>query len=646
MSRIEFRDLISLEEAKKRLRNEIDVFVSEKEIENCNGLTLAEDVYSDIDVPGFDRAAMDGYALKASETFGAEEDNPKKFEKIGEIMPGETKDIEVCEGEAVEVATGAVLPEGANAVVMIEFIDELGEEILVRDAVVPDENVMFAGSDILVGEKVLSKGTVLNTRDIGVLAAIGERKISVFSGLDVGIVSIGEELTLPSKKIQHGEIFDTNSFTLKSSLDEIGANTRFYGIVGDDKNDIKQIIKEAVSENDVVLTSGSTSAGSSDLLNNVLEKGKILFHGVSVKPGKPTIAAVFKGSLIIGLPGYPTSALTIYNLLVDPVLRETLCKEKQKKQVKAVTSTKIKSTSGRRHFHPVGLVKRRNKYFCYPIEKGSGAITSLSQAEGFLEIKKNQEYISEGERKKIWLLSEEIKLPELLFMGSHCKGIDLIRNNLNASSKSLNVGSSGGFRLMKKKIPDISGVHLLADNGDYNTPFMERFNLKEAFLIRGYLRKQGFFVEKGNPHNISCIDDLVEKPIRLINRNKGSGTRKLLDMKLKNYSEKKDRDLDEIKQMIKGYNTNSRTHSGVAAAIKVGKADVGVGVEYFAREKDLDFLEINEEQYDFLINKGSENKKIINEFISYIRSSEFKNELNNLTGLKTYRETGQRIKHS
>ncbi|PTD94634.1 molybdopterin biosynthesis protein [archaeon SCG-AAA382B04] len=643
LTRIEFRDLISLEKAKKRIKNNIEVKSNEKRIEDCVGYTLAQDVFSDVDVPSFDRAGMDGYAVKASDTFGAEEDAPKELKKIGEVFPGETKNLSLKKGESIEVATGAVLPEGANAVVMIEYVNEFEEKIQVRKAVAPDDNVMYTGSDIMAGEKGLSEGDVLNARDIGVLAAIGKKNVKVFESPKIGVISIGKELVPPGKELRPGEIFDTNSFSIRSELAEIGINQNFYGIVGDNEEEIRSNVSKAISENDVVLTSGSTSAGSSDLLYNVLEDGEMLFHGVAIKPGKPTLATKFKDSLLIGLPGYPTSALTIYNLLVDPILREFIGADSRKKELDAITSTKIRSISGRRHFHPVGLVKRDESNYLYPINKGSGAITSLSQAEGFIEIKENEEYIEEGTTKSVVLFSEKIELPDILFMGSHSIGIDIIRKKLSGSSKSINIGSSGGLRLMKKGIPDISGIHLLNEEGEYNLPFLKEHNLSNAYLIKGYLREQGFFVEKGNPHEAHNISDLVTKDIKFINRNKGSGTRKLLDLKLKKLSEKKGVGVDEIKKKIKGYNISSKTHSGVASAVKIGKANIGIGTRYFAQDNGLDFIKLNEEEYDFLINKDSFEKETMKEFLEQLKSNEFSEKLEEVPGLRGYDKTGEII---
>lgn len=640
---MEFRDLISLEKARKRLEKNLEPKIRKKNIEECHNLILAENVYSEVDVPGFDRAAMDGYAVKASDTYGAEEDNPIVLERVGELMPGEVKNIEISEGEAVEVATGALLPKGANAVVMIEFIDEENGEIYLRNSAAPDNNIMSAGSDILAGEKVLSKGEKLNPRDIGVLASIGIEEVEVYyPDIEVGILSIGEELVSPGKKLDKGEIYDTNSYSIGTALEELNISPNYYGIVRDDLEKIKKKIKKAIKENDVVLTSGSTSAGSCDLLHKALET-ELLFHGVAIKPGKPTLAAKKNGTLLIGLPGYPTSALTIFNLLVDPLLRKIIGKKVEKKEVLAEAATKIRSTSGRRHFHPIGLVKRKDKYYSYPIEKGSGAITSLSQADGFLEIDEDEHFVKEGEERRVRVFSEEIELTDLLFMGSHSIGIDLIRNNIDVSSKSINVGSSGGFRLMNKGIPDISGAHLLSKDGEYNLPFMEKFDLKDVHLIKGYLREQGIFVEGGNPHNISNISDLLDKPVKLMNRNKGSGTRRLLDLKLNELEKQTKMSLDKIKEKIDGYNTSSKTHSGVASAIKLGKADVGLGTKFFANQKDIDFIPISEEEYDFLINDKSYQDKSVRKFLKYLRSDEFKEELDKITGIRSYSETGREI---
>ncbi|OKY78650.1 MAG: Molybdopterin molybdenumtransferase fused to periplasmic molybdate-binding domain [Candidatus Methanohalarchaeum thermophilum] len=645
MNRIEFRDLISLEKAKKKLFSQFDRNKELKDIQECSNLKLAEDIYTKVDVPPFDRAAKDGYAVKASDTFSAREDNPISLKKKGEIFPGDNKNISVHNGEAVEVATGAVMPDGANAVVMIEYIDEEdnNEGIKVRKSVAPADNIMYAGSDMMAGEKVLSKDKKLNPRDIGVLGAIGRKEVEVYSKPKVGVLSIGEELRNPGDKIKDGQIFDTNSYSIQSAIIEAGGKPRFYGIVGDDREKIEEKIKRGISECDLLLTSGSTSAGSSDLLHDVLKEGEIIFHGVAVKPGKPTICAKLEDKIVIGLPGYPTSALTIFNLLIAPLIHQLIGKKTETNKIKAETAVKVRSTSGRRHFHPVGLVKRNNKFLVYPIEKGSGAISSLSQAEGVIEIPEEENYIQAGAKKEVQLFSKNIDLPDILIIGSHCIGIDLIRKMLNGSVKSIHVGSRGGFRMISKNIADVAGAHYISEEGEYNLPLLKKNKMTDTILIKGYLREQGILVEKGNPKNIKNLRDLINKDVRLINRNKGSGTRRYLDLKLQKIANKDKKDIEEIKKEIKGYNTSSKTHSGVGSAVKLGKADAGIGIKYFAEKNNLDFIKLDTEEYDFLINKNSYSKTIVKTLIKKIRTEKFKNKLSEYSGIKAYEKTGKQI---
>ncbi|WGI17982.1 molybdopterin biosynthesis protein [Methanonatronarchaeum sp. AMET-Sl] len=634
-NRKQFHKLISIKKARKIIKPLIKTKTETTPIHKAGGHTLSTDIQSPIDVPPFDRSAMDGYAVKAEDTYGAEEDNPKKLKKTGSINAGEKPKQTLKQGEAIEIATGAVMPSGANAVVMIEHTDQQNNTINIRKPVYPEQNVMHAGTDITAGEKILKKDKTLTPREIGLLAATGHETIETKKGPITAIISTGDEITTPDKKLKPGQIYDVNQNTIYSAVKEAGGQPKKIGVLPDNEKQIKQTLKKAANQSDLILTSGSTSAGHTDILYRILED-KLLFHGLKIKPGKPTFAAKINETPIIGLPGYPTSSLTIFKALIEPILQEKTGKKRQQNTVTVQTATKIQSVPGKKHLIPIGITKKQNKYKAYPVYRGSGAIKSLSDSEGIITAKQNEEYIQKGETKKAQLHSKHLEIPNLLIMGSHCYGTDIITGMLTQTNKTIHTGSRGGLEMMASNIPDIIGIHLLNKNKEYNKNYIKEYNIKNAELIKGYKREQGILVQKNNPHNIKTIKDLIKKDITITNRNQGSGTRTLLDQKIQEISKKTKKPAREIKNQIKGYKNTPTTHSAVAQSIKTGKADAGIAIKPYATQNNLDFHKITEEEYDFIITKNKTTKQ----FKQKLRSQQFKQKLTKIPGLKPHKKTG------
>ncbi|MCS7103122.1 MAG: molybdopterin-binding protein, partial [Candidatus Korarchaeum sp.] len=321
-----FRELKGLDEVKELvMKYEGPKRVERVSIWSAIGRVLAEDVVSSVDVPSFDRAMLDGYAIRAEDTFWADEDNPVELKVVGEASAGHPFLGEVGKGEAVEVATGAPIPRGANAVVKEEFTLRRGDKVLIMRAVPPGENIQGAGSDIRVGEALLYRGTVLSPRELGILAAAGIREVDVLTRPKVGVFSTGDELVQPGEELGYGKIYDINSLTLFSSVLEDGGEPVFLGILPDDYESIKRALSEGLADSDLILVSGSTSVGAGDVMYRVLEElgpPGVLVHGIAIHPGKPTVIAEVRGKLVIGLPGYPTSCLTVYRELVSPLIRK------------------------------------------------------------------------------------------------------------------------------------------------------------------------------------------------------------------------------------------------------------------------------------------------------------------------------------
>ncbi len=647
-----FRNLITPEEALKRLYSYFKpgpIGVESVGIESACGRVLAEDVYSKIDVPGFDRATVDGYAVRAEDTFGADEENPRKLKVVGALRAGESKGLEVKEGEAVEVATGAVMPKGANAVLMVEYTNRVGDELEVYRPVPYGENVMAAGSDIMAGELILRKGTVITPREVGVLASLGMKEVKVYRKPRVGVISTGDELLEPGEPLEYGKIYDVNTYTVSSSVRECGGEPVILGPVRDDPELVKKALLEALERCDLVLTSGSTSAGAGDFMYRFLDglgEPGVLAHGLSFKPGKPTVIALVGNKPVIGLPGYPTSCLMVFNTLVRPILLAMAGRgEEEKRELDAIVARRIYSARGRRELLPVYVVEDEGRYLVYDVGLGSGAVSSFGLSDGYITIPEEVELVEEGGRVRVRLFGSELKPSELVIIGSHCVGIDLLLGLMDLRSyKVINVGSMGGLKAVERGEADLAGVHLLDEKtGEYNIPFVKRFGLiGKAVLVRGYLREQGILVRKGNPRGIKGIEDLLEATI--INRNKGSGTRILLDLLLKEACERKGLKFEEVKGRIKGYNVEAKTHSAVASAVASGRADAGLAIRSVAKLYGLDFIKVADEHYDFLIPKRKMGKKSVRKFIEALGSEEFKRELRRRDiGLVPTSETGKVI---
>jgi len=638
-----FRTLLSLEEARKRILDYFSpqpVGVEERPIWQALDETSGEDVYSSIDVPGFDRASMDGYAVRAIDTFEAEERKPVRLRVVGTIEVGGESEVEVRTGEAAEISTGAPVPKGANAVVMVEHTQLRDGQIDVFRPVNPSENIMAAGSDIMAGELVLRKGEMLTPREIGVLSAIGLEKMKVCRRPRVAIISTGNELVPVGGDLSYGKIYDINANVIAAAVTECGGEVLLEGIASDTIDDMKQKLEAGLEHADIVLTSGSTSAGKGDLLYRILDSygpPGVIVHGLAVKPGKPTFVAIVRGKSVFGLPGYPTSALTIFTLLVRPIIGKMTGRQEAEREegIAAKCASRIYSAKGRREFLPVHLIKdEAGSLLVYPTTEGSGAITSLAMADGFIDIPEETQFLEEGEEVLVQLFSQTPILPDLVIMGSHCVGLDILlefirRSDPSFHSKIINTGSVGGFNAIKRGEADVAGIHLLDEfSGKYNLPFLKRYGIQDtAVIVKGYVRQQGLIVAKGNPRGISGIEDLLTSDLAFMNRNKGSGTRVLFDLCIKRIADERKTTAEKLVSKVKGYEVETKSHSAVAAAVSHGKVDAGLGIRTAAEMYGLAFVPIAEEQYDFLVLRKRLEKESVKQFLQALASAEFRTEL-------------------
>ena len=396
-----FGKLVSLLDALAIL-NDIAPEISNEQIRLEHSLyrVLAEDIISDSDVPHFRKSAMDGFAVSASETFGATNTNPKTLRIVDSVVAGVISKKKLGAGECIEITTGAPMPEDADAVVMVEYTEREDDIISVYKGTAPWENVIQIGSDVKKGSLVLKRGTRLGPRFTGVLAALGRKNICVKKIPRIGVLSTGDEIVSLEEQQVKGKVFDINSRTLIDSVKEIHCLPVDLGLVGDDGDLLKKKILEGMEKSDIVIISGGSSLGTEDLTRSVVEElGKVLVHGIAVKPGKPVIIGQIKGKVFVGLPGYPTSALSDFHILVKPAVLAMQGVEEQQNFVKARLARKVVSTIGRYEFLAVKLETGEEGLTAVPVLKGSSSITTLSGANGFVEIDENTEVLN----KEAWV---------------------------------------------------------------------------------------------------------------------------------------------------------------------------------------------------------------------------------------------------
>lgn len=391
-----FHSLISYEEAKEIIDKNVKPIKRKEEVDLFNSLArvLCENIISTIDVPPFDRAAMDGYAVRARNTYGTNQFNPKILECIDVVHAGEVTKKKVNKNQCIQIATGAPLPDGANSVVMVEDTEKEGNKIKIFKPVYPKANVSGKSEDIKKGEIILRKGEVLNPSKIGVLSAIGAKRVKVFCLPKVAVIPTGNEIARVGKRLKKGQVYDINSYTLASIVKENGCIPIIHEIANDTYKEIKNVITDSLKY-DLIVLSGGSSVGERDVLVDVIkDMGEVLFHGVQIKPGKPILCGKIEDRLVFGIPGYPTSCMTNAYLFLAPTLRKIArLPPKKENIIKAKISKRVVSTLGRHQFLTV-MVKED---LAIPVFKESGAITSMANANGYIEIPINVDLIEKGE---------------------------------------------------------------------------------------------------------------------------------------------------------------------------------------------------------------------------------------------------------
>jgi putative molybdopterin biosynthesis protein len=594
-----------------------------------------------IDSPPFDRSLVDGYAVRAEDIYQADEENPVELRLVGRIDVGERPRVSIHEGECAEISTGAPIPRGANAVVMVEYTSWSGDRVRVFRAVRPGENIAQVGSDISAGDLVLRRGKMLTAREIAALAALGYSKAMVYRRPRIAVFSIGRELVKLGQPLELGRIYDVNGYSILGLLAELGLTAAFKGILPDDESVILESLREALEESDVLITSGGTSAGLGDLTYRVFEKlGRVIVHGVRVKPGKPTIIAITPDSrLLVGLPGFPLSAMMIFISLVKPILLRLMGADVEEPDTIQAEAAFRLNLGGRTHLIPVHLVETPRGLRAYPVLGDSGSTSALLDADGFIEVPGEKQYLDEGEVVEVKLV-RRYRPASTVIIGSHCPALDLLLDVAGLSNvKMISIGSLGGWYALKNGEADIAGTHLLDEETmSYNIHMPRRLGLEdEVEIYGGYIREIGFITAPGNPKDIRGFEDLLRPDVVFVNRVPGSGIRTFTDLQLRRLG------IMDPERRIRGYTYQVRTHTAVAAAIAQGRADVGIAVGYVAKIYGLEFIHLADERFDIAVRRDRLYKSSVKAILEALENRSFAEKLSGLPHYKVADETGRRI---
>ena len=617
-----YLDNIPLSEAKERFFSLVCHSLETLKAENVEtflsaGRVTKNALYAKICSPHYNASAMDGISVKARDTYGASENTP----------------VVLSKEQYTVVDTGDPIPDNHDAVIMVEDIaeDEKGN-VTIYSAVHPWQNVRQVGEDICMGDMIAPSLTVVTPSLCGAILAGGITHFEAVKRPVVGIIPTGDEIVPPTENPGKGDIIEFNSSIFSSMVKEWGGESRVYPIVKDKKDLLEAAVKKGTEECDVLLILAGSSAGRDDYTCEIIKKlGMVCVHGIAVKPGKPAVLGKIGEVPVVGLPGYPVSAIVIMeNIVRDLVYRMGGLAVPEKKKVKAVLGKRIVSSLKYHEFVRVTLGKVGDSFTAVPLMRGAGVVTSFTKADGILEIPQDSEGAEQGEEVEITLLksADEIST-SLIVTGSHDPMIDEIKDIMKKRGypftlSSSHVGSMGAINAIKSKSAHLGGIHLLdTQSGEYNKSYVEKyFPDGSAKLYKGVGRIQGLMVRKGNPLDIKDFSDVTR--CIYVNRQLGSGTRILCDYLIGKYG------IDKAK--LEGYRNEEFTHTAVAALIASGNADCGLGIYSAAKMYGLDFIPVSTEKYGFLVNAEAESDEAVRVFFEILESDELKERLTQMGG--------------
>ncbi len=585
-------------------------------VDNSLGRVTAEAVSAKISSPFYHASAMDGYAVKFADTFGASETKPKSL-KIGE--------------QAIYVDTGDPMPDGFDAVIMIEDVNVVKEQgargkgqdefIEIIEPVTPWQHVRTIGEDIVATELILPENHIIRPVDIGALLGGGITEIVVRRKPKVVIIPTGTELVEPGAELKKGNIIEFNSRVLGGMVGEWGGESIRIKPVPDDFDAIKRTMLEAIEIGDIVVINAGASLGSEDYTAPVIEDiGEVFVHGVNIRPGKPVILGFMNKKPVVGIPGYPVSAFLTFRLFVKPLIYT--CQGRTvppEERIEAKLSRQVASPLGQEEFLRVKLGEIGDKIMATPVTRGAGVLMSLVRADGIVRIPAQSEGFGAGSEVEVELLRSKRDISNtIVCIGSHDNTLDMLANYLKkrypeVSLSSAHVGSIGGLMALKRGEAHMAGTHLLdEETGEYNIAFIKRLLPdKKIILVNLVYREQGLLVPKGNPKGIKGFEDLRREDVTFINRQAGAGTRLLTDKYLK--------ELRIYPKEVKGYAHEEYTHMGVASAVLSGVADTGLAILSSAVALGLDFIPVAKERYDLAIPEEFYKTEMIKRLLSILK---------------------------
>ncbi len=590
----------------------------------ARGRVSAGPIWAVASSPHYDAAAMDGIAVRAAETVGATETSPISLRVAGQ------------DPQAVWVDTGDPMPHGFDSVIMIEHLHQIGDDhVSIMDPVAPWQHVRPLGEDIVATELILPENHQLAAADLGACAAAGLTQLPVRRRPSIAILPTGNELVPVGTDLKPGDIVEFNSLMLSGLFEEWGAVPAVLDSVDDDFVAIRDAARAALADHDLVIINAGSSAGSEDYTALVVEElGELLVHGVAIRPGHPVVLGIADGKPLVGLPGYPVSTVLTAELLLKPLIERWLGQVASNLRpiVQASLTRKVTSPVGEDEFLRVKLGRVGEKMVATPVQRGAGVIMSLVRADGLLQIPRFSEGLEAGSDVPVELLRPLAEVENtIVAIGSHDLTLDLMSSFLRRVPSSVNlssshIGSLGGLIALRRGEAHLAGSHLLDEaSGEYNISYIQRYlSGVPVVLVNLVGRVQGLIVLQGNPKGISILADLLRSDVTFVNRQRGSGTRVLLDYKL--------REMDATPESVLGYEREEYSHLAVAAAVNGGSADVGLGILSAARALNLDFFPLLNEQYDLVIPRAYYESDLLRPLLELLSNEEFRQAVDDLGG--------------